>query len=400
MRVPNGLKGLRMSFSIDLSALGARFQEGLAAKTKGKSFPSNQRICEIYFPPKWKVVSTLLGRLIPDAGQFMGNPRGLCPSTFGITIAKQYMADSNAAGSFTENMVEDKKTPAFPPPVTLRSMENAHLAWGSVLIGALVALIYYRVLAKLVTDWWQIPDFSHGFLVPVFAAYLVWAKRETLLETKIAPAWSGIAVVALGLAVLLLGVYGAELFLSRVSLVILFAGLVLCFGGWELLRELRFVLLVLLLAIPIPAILFNQITLPLQILASKLASALLPLFGVPVLREGNVIQLPAMKLEVAEACSGIRSLVSLFTLSIFYGYFLEKSFARRALLALASIPIAIAANAVRILGTGLCVQYWDPDKAMGFFHEFSGWVMFLVSLGCLFIFHRVMSWFPLRRRQP
>ena len=92
-----------------------------------------------------------------------------------------------------------------------------------------------------------------------------------------------------------------------------------------------------------------------------------------------------MKLEVAEACSGIRSLMSLFTLAVFYGYFLEKSFLRRVVLALASIPIAIAANAVRILGTGLCVQYWDPDKALGFFHEFSGWVMFLVSLGCLFM---------------
>ncbi|MGD0628253.1 MAG: exosortase A [Terracidiphilus sp.] len=270
--------------------------------------------------------------------------------------------------------------------------------WGSVLIGALIAALYFRVLAKLVTDWWEIPDFSHGFLVPIFAGYLVWVNRKTLQETKIAPAWNGVFVVALGLMVLILGVYGAELFLSRVSLVILLSGLVLCFGGWALLRELRFVLLVLLLAIPIPAIIFNEITLPLQILASKSASALLPMFGVPVLREGNVIELPAMKLEVAEACSGIRSLMSLFTLAVFYGYFLEKSTWRRVILAVASIPIAIAANAVRILGTGLCVQYWDPDKALGFFHEFSGWVMFLVSLGCLFIVHRLMNLFQVRRR--
>jgi exosortase len=279
------------------------------------------------------------------------------------------------------------------------SLQSAHFAWGSALICALMATIYYRVLAKLVIDWWQIPDFSHGFLVPIFAAYLVWAKRRTLLETRIAPTWSGVVLVVAGLVVLLLGVYGAELFLSRVSLVILLAGLVLCFGGWELLKELRFVLLVLLLAIPIPSILFNEITLPLQILVSKLASALLPLFGVPVLREGNIIELPAMKLEVAEACSGIRSLMSLFTLSIFYGYFVEKSNLRRAILAVASIPIAIAANAARILGTGLCVQYWDPDKALGFFHEFSGWVMFLVSLGCLFIVHRIIRLILARRRQ-
>jgi exosortase len=280
------------------------------------------------------------------------------------------------------------------------SLQNTHFAWGSALIGVLMAAVYYRVLAKLVTDWWQVPDFSHGFLVPIFAAYLVWTKRTALLETKIAPTWSGIALVFLGLAVLLLGVYGAELFLSRISLVILLAGLVLGFGGWQLLKELRFPLLVLLLAIPIPFIVFNEITLPLQTLASKLASALLPLFGVPVLREGNVIELPAMKLEVAEACSGIRSLMSLFTLAVFYGYFLDKSNLRRVLLALASIPIAIAANALRILGTGLCVQYWDPDKALGFFHEFSGWVMFLVSLGCLYIVHRVMCLFRAKRSQP
>jgi exosortase len=295
-------------------------------------------------------------------------------------------------------MAQDIQIPVIPK--RRWSLQNAHFAWGSALIGVLMAAVYYRVLAKLVTDWWQIPDFSHGFLVPIFAAYLVWTKRTALLETKIAPTWSGIALVFLGLAVLLLGVYGAELFLSRISLVILLAGLVLGFGGWQLLKELRFPLLVLLLAIPIPFIVFNEITLPLQTLASKLASALLPLFGVPVLREGNVIELPAMKLEVAEACSGIRSLMSLFTLAVFYGYFMDKSNLRRVLLALASIPIAIAANALRILGTGLCVQYWDPDKALGFFHEFSGWVMFLVSLGCLYIVHRVMCLFRAKRSQP
>jgi exosortase len=276
---------------------------------------------------------------------------------------------------------------------------DAQSAAGAALICLLVLAVYYQVLGKLVTDWWTIPDFSHGFLVPFFAAFLIWEKRQTLLSVTLAPDWSGIPVIALGLVVLLLGVYGSELFLSRVSLLILLAGLTLTFGGWQLLREARFALLVLLLAIPLPAIVFNQITFPLQILASKMASDLLPYFGVPVLREGNVIQLPLMKLEVAEACSGIRSLMSLFTLAVFYGYFMEKSNGRRVVIVLASIPIAIAANAVRILGTGLCVQYWDPDKALGFFHEFSGWVIFLVSLTCLYILHRTMSLIPVKRRQ-
>ncbi len=159
---------------------------------------------------------------------------------------------------------------------------------------------------------------------------------------------------------------------------------------WREDAALRFPLLVLILAIPIPAIIFNHITFPLQLLASRIASDILPLLGVPVLQEGNVIQLPVMKLEVAEACSGIRSLMSLFALAVFYGYFLERTTCRRTILAFASIPIAVAANVVRIVGTGLCVQYWDPDKALGFFHEFSGWVMFVISLGCLYLVHGVM----------
>ena len=275
---------------------------------------------------------------------------------------------------------------------------NAQFILGSVTICLLVLAVYFQVLGKLVLDW-QDQDNSHGFLVPLFSAFLVWEKRETLRATKLAPAWSGIALMALGLVVLILGVFGSELFLSRVSLIFLLAGLALCFGGAQLLKELRFALLVLLLAIPLPAIIYSQITFPLQILASKMATDLLPLFGVPVLREGNVIELPLMKLEVAEACSGIRSLMSLFTLAVFYGYFMEKSTWRRWALALASIPIAIAANGLRILGTGLCVQYWDPDKAMGFFHEFSGWVVFLVSLVCLFLVHRAISLIPAKRQQ-
>jgi len=268
------------------------------------------------------------------------------------------------------------------------------LALGSGLIAVLLVAVYYHVIWKLVIDWWQVPDFSPGFLVPPFVAYLVWVKRKTLREVKLVPSWGGMPVVAGGLGILLLGVYGAELFLSRISLLIVLAGLTLTFAGREMLGKLLFVFLLLLLAIPIPAIIFNQITLPLQTLSAKSASALLPLFGVPVLREGNVIVLPMMKLEVAQACSGIRSLMSLLTVSILLGYFLEQSMLKRTLLALASIPIAIIANALRILGTGLCVQYWDPDKALGFFHEFSGWVMFLVSLACLYVFHRSMSWWP------
>jgi exosortase len=260
----------------------------------------------------------------------------------------------------------------------------------AVIVGLLVAL-YLRVAIKLVVDWYNIADYSHGFLVPFFSLFLLWDKRKLIAATPIRQSWAGLPLVAMGLVILIFGIYGVDLFTSRISFVILLAGLIWTFFGSAMLRQLQFPVLVLLLAIPFPAIVFNQITFPLQLLASRLASMILPLLGVPVLQEGNVIQLPVMKLEVAEACSGIRSLMSLFTLAVFYGYFLEKTTGRRVLLALASIPIAVAANVARIVGTGLCVQYWDPNKALGFFHEFSGWVMFLVSLACLYLVHRIMQ---------
>ena len=257
--------------------------------------------------------------------------------------------------------------------------------------------MYFRIAGKLVTDWYEIPDFSHGFLVPFFSAFLVWDRRKALGAVPVRQSWAGILLIVLALAILFVGVYGAELFSSRLSFILLLAGLIWTFLGLRMLRELWFPLAVLLLAIPLPAIVFNRITFPLQIMASEVASSVLPLLQVPVLRDGNVIQLPIMRLEVAEACSGIRSLMSLFTLSVFYGYFTERTTARRWILALASLPIAVTANVARIVGTGLCVQYWDPSKAVGFFHEFSGWVMFLVSLGCLYLVHRVMELVPLRK---
>jgi exosortase len=266
------------------------------------------------------------------------------------------------------------------------------IEWGPLLlIAALLVVLYHGIAVKLVTDWYDLPDFSHGFLIPFFAAFLIWDNRTQFRATPIAPSWAGTVLVFLGLFALLLGRLGADLFFQRTSFVILVAGIVWTLLGKPMLRRSVFILFVILLAIPLPTIVFNQITFPLQLRASQFASDILPLFGVPVLRDGNIIQLPAMPLEVAEACSGIRSLMSLFTVAVIYGYFLEKATWRRVVLALSALPIAVTANVARIVGTGLCVQYWDPEKAMGFFHEFSGWLMFLVSLSCLYLVHLAMQ---------
>jgi exosortase len=260
--------------------------------------------------------------------------------------------------------------------------------WQLSAIAILTIWIYAPILGKLVVQWWQDPNFSHGFFVPMFAIYVVWQERSRLSSIPARPSWTGLVIIAIALCTLIVGVLGAELFLSRVSLLILMAGFIVLFEGWNYQKALLFPWLFLFLMVPIPAIVFNQVTFPLQLLASKVASFALAGVGVPVLREGNVIQLPAMPLEVAEACSGIRSLLSLTTLSIIYGYLMEKRIAVRWMLAIASIPIAVAANALRIVGTGLLVQYWDPDKAEGFFHVFSGWLIFVISLLLLFALHR------------
>ena len=262
---------------------------------------------------------------------------------------------------------------------------------GAILV-VLIGFVYQDVLVLLVRDWIQDDNYSHGFFVPLFSAYVLWQRRRRLSAIPVVPSWQGLLVIVGALATLLVGVLGAELFLSRASLVLLLAGLIIYFLGWRWFRGVLFPWAFLFLMIPIPQIIFNQITLPLQFLASRLATSLLALLGVPVLREGNVIHLPIMDLEVVEACSGIRSLVSLTTLAIIYGYFLEPRISRRIILAVAAVPIAVAANGLRVMGTGLIGQYWSPDRAEGFFHSFEGWVVFLLSLGMLFLLHSALRW--------
>jgi exosortase len=258
--------------------------------------------------------------------------------------------------------------------------------------------LYSSVIQHLVRQWWNDPNFSHGFFVPAFSIYLVWKQRKALAEIPVRPSWTGLPIVFFSMCVLVFGILGAELFSQRSSLVFLVAGLVVAFWGWDYFRALLFPWAFLFLMIPIPAIILNQITMPLQFLASRLASSMLAFLNVPVLRDGNVIHLPDMTLQVVEACSGIRSLVSLGTLAIIYGYLLESNLVIRLILVVASVPIAVIANGLRIMGTGLTGLYWNPDKAQGFFHEFSGWVIFVVSLLALFLLHGLLRLLARRLR--
>jgi exosortase len=266
--------------------------------------------------------------------------------------------------------------------------------WQALAVLLLMAWLYASILARLFLQWVgpaRDPNFEHGIFVPLFALFVLWQDRKRLQAIAPAPSWAGLPLIVLGLLMLVVGVLGAENFLSRASLLILLAGLVVLFQGWTFFRAVLFPWAFLLLMIPIPALILQQLTFPLQMLAAKLATALLQLVQVPVLREGNVIVLASMPLDVAEACSGIRSLLTLVTLAIIYGYLMETRIWMRVVLAFSAVPIAVVANSFRIFGTGLLVQYWDPDKAEGFFHTFSGWLIFVVALVLLFALHRVLS---------
>jgi exosortase len=282
---------------------------------------------------------------------------------------------------------------APPPGQTSEPTASPRSWWQLALLTILVGWLYSSILYHLAGQWTHDQNYSHAFFVPVFSLFVLWQNRAQLASLRPSPSLWGFLLMVFAVGLLVLGSLGAELFLSRLSLLFLIAGLVVFFLGWSYLHEVLFPLLFLILMIPIPAIILNQITFPLQLLTSKVAAEVLPLFGVPVFREGNVITLSVMKLEVAEACSGIRSLLSLITLAIIYGYLLETRLWIRIVLALASIPIAVAANSLRIIGTGLLVEYWDPSKAEGFFHGFEGWILFVISLVMLFFLHKLLGRF-------
>ena len=264
-------------------------------------------------------------------------------------------------------------------------------AVAATLIVAALGWLYADVVPGLVRQWGADADYSHGFFVVPLAAFFVWERRARLAALPIRPHGAGIVLIAVSLAVFIAGRYGSELFLTRVSLIGLVAGLVLFLAGWAHLKTLAFPIAFLLLMIPLPAIVFNRVAFPLQMLASQLGEIVISASGVPVLREGNVLLLPGRALEVAEACSGIRSLISLFMLAVVLGYFTEQRPGPRIAIAIAAVPIAVFANAARVAGTGLASYWISPAAAEGFFHSFSGWLMFVVALAGLLLVHRMFE---------
>ncbi len=256
-----------------------------------------------------------------------------------------------------------------------------------ILLAVLVLALYAPVLTRLVLQWWEDANYGHGFFVPLFAGYLLWRERRRWRAVPLAPSNTGLPVMLGAVALLVGGSLGAELFVSRISLIVLLCGMVLFLAGGKMLRALAFPLAYLVLMVPLPAIIYNQMTFPLQLVASRLAAGLLELVHVPVLREGNLICLPNYTLEVVEACSGIRSLISLVALALAYGSLAENRLWVRFLLAVLMFPIAVVSNSLRVVGTGIITYLFGPQWAEGFFHLFSGWIIFLAATALLFLSH-------------
>ncbi len=288
--------------------------------------------------------------------------------------------------------------------------------WRVFAITSALIFVYASVLVKLSHDWWVDENYSHGLLIPFVIGYILWAERDKLRDVRSNPSlFIGGAAILLALVALWAGVAGAELFMQRTSLVLMLAGVVIYFWGGHLLRLVWVPLSLLLLAIPIPTIIFNKIAFPLQLFASRCAVWSMRLFDIPVLRQGNVIELLPLnssettKLEVVEACSGIRSLMTLMTLAVVFAYFsyprgssgtgeaVQESeskgfsswlrswgFWRSTLIVLSAVPIAILTNALRVSGTGVLARYYGTKVADGFFHSFSGWVIYIAAFLLLF----------------
>lgn len=272
-----------------------------------------------------------------------------------------------------------------------------------MLIAAALAWMYGRTLAGLVVEWTSSPDASYGLVLAGAAAAVAWQRRKTFAAEidRSASPWAPLALLVGGLSVYVVGLLAADVFLSRVSIVPVVAGIIGILCGGRALRVAAAPLAFALIAIPLPALVVNAITLPLQFGASRLAEASLMLVGVPVFRDGNLLELPSTTLEVAEACSGLRSLISLTAIAVLLAWALRANVPRRCALPILAVPIAVGMNGLRIAATGIACETWGPQMAVGGWHTFTGWLTFVASIMVLLqVWRRVSPAAPAAAVQP
>jgi exosortase len=254
-------------------------------------------------------------------------------------------------------------------------------------LSVLLGLLYLPAFRELVQVWWDDPNYGHGFFIPFLAGCMAWSRREKLGTLTVQPsAWgwlpllAGLLLFIVGVAVEMVGGGRGGLFTMGWSFILTLTGLVLLLLGRDFCKQMAIPLAYLAFMIPLPFSVFSVVTVPLQAYATSATTSALHLFGIPALREGTLIHLPAMTLGVVEACSGIRSLLTLLAAAVALGFFTHKLLRwQRLLLVGSAVPVAIVTNTFRITGTGVLAYFFGEGVAQGFFHGFSGWGIFFVA---------------------
>jgi len=254
---------------------------------------------------------------------------------------------------------------------------------------AVIAALYITVISDLAVEWWTVDASSYGMLVPPVALFIAYQRRNVTLACPARRDSRGLWLVAFACLTFLLGSLAAEFFLSRVSFVLLLAGLTWTFWGAQRFQTLLFPFVLLATMVPLPAIVFTAIAAPLQLFASALATNIAQALGVSIYRDGNIIYLANTSLGVAEACSGLNSLSSLAVASLLLGFLENASWKGRVLLFVLSIPLAILVNVIRVTGTAVLADH-QPAFAVGFYHTFSGWLIFVVGFGMLWLLAKLI----------
>ncbi|GAK54348.1 hypothetical protein U14_05633 [Candidatus Moduliflexus flocculans] len=262
-------------------------------------------------------------------------------------------------------------------------------------------LLYYPTFHMFIYDWSNDDNYSHGFLVPVIVAYLIWTKKERLRALSPLPSLWGIPILLLGLSMYLVGTIGAEWFLKRASLIIVLGGVVLYLYGKAYLRLLLFPLLFLMFMVPLPAIIYSGLAFKLQLFVSIVSTKLIALAGIPIFREGNILYVSSGPLAVEEACSGMRSIMALLALSALFAYLMYDSRLKQWILVVSALPIAVITNIIRVTTTGIVAHYWGKAFAEGILHESFGWLVFVIAFVLLFLLGKLLDWlFPTKKLSP